>query len=84
MAFGEGTGVMIAGANHPEAAGNGVVVIVDRRDIKHSNITQVKMGELISEENSSVNILVRENVYLLKQSLLGRLGTNNQIDLEAA
>jgi cyanophycinase len=47
--------------------GSGAVVIVDGKDIRHSNITDVGMGEPIAVENLRVSILVRGNQYLLKE-----------------
>jgi cyanophycinase len=50
-----------------EVVGSGAVVIVDGRDILHSNITEVKLGEPIAVENLKVSIMVRGNQYLLKE-----------------
>lgn len=67
IGLGEDTGVIITEGNNIEVVGSGAVVIVDGKDIKHSNITDVDMGEPISVENIRVNILVRGNGYLLKE-----------------
>ena len=67
IGLGEDTGVIITEGNHLEVVGSGAVVIVDGKDIKHSNITDVQIGEPISVENIRVNILVRGNGYLLKE-----------------
>ncbi len=67
IGLGEDTGVIITEGNHIEVVGSGAVVIVDGKDIRHSNITDVSIGEPISVENIRVNILVRGNGYLLKE-----------------
>ncbi len=67
IGLGEDTGVIITEGNYLEVVGSGAVVIVDGKDIKHSNITDVQIGEPISVENIRVNILVRGNGYLLKE-----------------
>lgn len=67
IGLGEDTGVIVTGGNNLEVIGSGAVVIVDGRDINHSNITDVSMGTPISVENLKVNILVHGNSYLLKE-----------------
>lgn len=67
IGLGEDTGVIISDRNHLEVVGSGAVVIVDGKDIKHTNITDVSIGEPIAVENLKVNILVRGNGYLLKE-----------------
>jgi cyanophycinase len=67
IGLGEDTGVIITNGNNLEVVGNGAVVIVDGKDIKHTNITDVQMGEPIALENLRVNILVRGNHYHLKE-----------------
>ena len=67
IGLGEDTGVIITDGNHIEVVGNGAVVIVDGKDIRHSNITDVNIGEPISVENIRVHILVRGNAFLLKE-----------------
>lgn len=67
IGLGEDTGVIITQGNTLEVVGSGAVVIVDGKDIRHSNITDVNIGEPIAVENLRVNILVRGNGYLLKE-----------------
>lgn len=67
IGLGEDTGVIVSGSNHLEVVGSGAVVIVDGRDMRYNNITEVNMGEPIAVENLRVNILVRGNQYLLKE-----------------
>jgi cyanophycinase len=66
IGLGEDTGVIITGGDHMEVVGSGAVVIVDGKDIQHSNITDVNIGEPIAVENLRVHILVRGNSYELK------------------
>ena len=67
IGLGEDTGVIVTEGNKLEVVGSGAVVIVDGKDIRHTNITEVDMGEPIAVENLRVNILVRGNFYLLKE-----------------
>lgn len=67
IGLGEDTGVIVTGGNSLEVVGSGAVVIVDGRDIRHTNITEVSMGEPIALDNLRVSILVRGNRYLLKE-----------------
>lgn len=67
IGLGEDTGVIVIGGNHLEVVGSGAVVIVDGKDIRHTNITDVNMGEPIALDNLRVSILVRGNQYLLKE-----------------
>jgi cyanophycinase len=67
IGLGEDTGVIVTGGNSLEVVGSGAVVIVDGRDIRHTNITEVGMGEPIALDNLRVCIMVRGNRYLLKE-----------------
>ncbi|OYU97665.1 MAG: cyanophycinase [Bacteroidetes bacterium B1(2017)] len=67
IGLGEDTGVVITEANQLEVVGSGAVVIVDGKDIQHSNITDISEGSPISIEGLKVNILVKGNGYLLKE-----------------
>ena len=67
IGLGEDTGVIITNGNNLEVVGSGAVVIVDGKDIMHSNITDVGIGEPISVENIRVHIMVRGNEFLLHE-----------------
>lgn len=67
IGLGEDTGVIVTKGNRLEVVGSGAVVIVEGRDIRHTNITEVGMGEPIALDNLRVSILVRGNQYLLKE-----------------
>jgi cyanophycinase len=80
IGLGEDTGVIIRNGNELEAIGSGAVVIVDGKDIRHSNITEVNMGTPISVENIRVHILVHGNQYNVKKREFtpGETVTENQ------
>ena len=67
IGLGEDTGIIITEGNNLEVIGSGAVVIVDGKDIKHSNITDISEGAPISIEGLRINILVQGNGYLLKE-----------------
>ncbi|MCF8254640.1 MAG: cyanophycinase [Bacteroidia bacterium] len=69
IGLGEDTGVVISEDNQLEVVGSGAVVIVDGKDIRHSNITDISEGAPISIEGLKVNILVKGNGYLLKERI---------------
>jgi len=67
IGLGEDTGVIVTGSNHLEVIGSGAVVVIDGRDIRQSNITEVTVGTPISVDNLRVSIMVRGNSYMLKE-----------------
>ncbi|MDP1727463.1 MAG: cyanophycinase [Bacteroidota bacterium] len=67
IGLGEDTGVIITEGNIMEVIGSGAVVIVDGKDIRHSNISDISEGSPISIEDLRVNILVQGNGYLLRE-----------------
>lgn len=77
IGLGEDTGVVITKGNQLEVVGSGAVVIVDGRDIRHSNITDISEGSPISIEGLKVNILVKGNGYLLKERLFQEVVLSN-------
>lgn len=79
IGLGEDTGVVITNDNELEVVGSGAVVIVDGRDIQHSNITDISEGAPISIEGLKVNILVKGNGYLLKQRKFQQIAGSNHI-----
>lgn len=76
IGLGEDTGVVITHDNQLEVVGSGAVVIVDGRDIQHSNITDISEGAPISIEGLKVNILVSGNGYLLKQRMFQQIAAS--------
>ncbi|GGG45384.1 cyanophycinase [Hymenobacter glacieicola] len=54
----EETGVIIRGGRYAEVFGDGVVTVVDGRDLQGSNLSQVRRGEPVSGQNLRVHLLV--------------------------
>ncbi len=52
-----------------EAIGSGLVMIIDARDIRHSNIADIPDGNPISIENLKVHFCEKGNGYFLKERL---------------
>ena len=48
IGLGEDTGLLITNNNEMEAIGSGLVIVVDGREIKDTNLTQVELGQPIS------------------------------------
>ncbi len=48
IGLGEDTGLLITNNNKMEAIGSGLVILVDGREIKDTNLTQVELGQPIS------------------------------------
>ncbi|PKQ70395.1 cyanophycinase [Raineya orbicola] len=65
IGLGEDTGLVIKENKSMEVVGSGLVILVDGRFIKHTNITQVPLGSPISIENLVVHVLSIHDVYHL-------------------
>ncbi|PKH68189.1 cyanophycinase [Flavobacterium sp. ALD4] len=63
IGLGEDTGLLITNNNHMEAIGSGLVILVDGRDIKDTNLTQVKLGQPISINNLVVHVMSMNDTY---------------------
>lgn len=57
IGLGEDTGLLITEGNKMEAIGSGLVILVDGRNIKDTNLTEVDMGAPISIENLTVHVM---------------------------
>lgn len=66
VGLGEDTGILITEGKHLEAIGSGLVVIVDGRKIKYTNLTDIPEGSPISISNLIVHILSKGNGYNLE------------------
>ncbi|SKB88051.1 cyanophycinase [Soonwooa buanensis] len=64
VGLGEDTGLFISG-DVMTAIGSGLVIIVDGRFIKDTNLTNVEMGQPISIENLIVNVMSMNDTYNL-------------------
>jgi cyanophycinase len=66
IGLGEDTGLLIMQNNFMEAIGSGLVILVDGKEIKDSNISQVELGSPISIENLVVHVMSINDTYNLK------------------
>jgi cyanophycinase len=65
IGLGEDTGLLIKGGNSMEAIGSGLVILVDGRHVKDTNITDVSLGEPISINNMLVHVMSQGDTYEL-------------------
>lgn len=70
IGLGEDTGLVIKENNSMEVVGSGLVILVDGRKIKDTNITQVPLGSPISIENLVVHVLSMHDLYYLDSHTL--------------
>ncbi|MEZ4804493.1 MAG: cyanophycinase [Bacteroidia bacterium] len=63
LGLSEDTGVIIRRGYDMEAIGSGAVVIIDGRNIRHSNIADISVGMPVSVENMVVHIMEKGNRY---------------------
>jgi cyanophycinase len=64
--LGEDTGLLITHGHVMEAIGSGLVILVDGTNMRHTNITDVQMGEPVSIENLTVHVLALADTFDLK------------------
>ncbi len=67
VGIGEDSGVILRGDGYAEVIGTGQVIIVDGRDIVHSNIIDIKPGRPIAVENIRIHSLVNGYGYNFKK-----------------
>jgi len=70
IGLGEDTGLFISDGHVMEGIGSGLVILVDGRKIKNTNLTDVSMGEPVSIENLIVHVLSKGDVYDLENSAM--------------
>lgn len=63
IGLGEDTGFLITNGNSMEAIGSGLIILVDGRHIKDTNLTQVEMGTPISIKNLVVHVMSQYDHY---------------------
>jgi cyanophycinase len=63
IGLGEDTGLLITNNNQMEAIGSGLVILVDGRDIKDTNLTAVELGQPISINNLIVHVMSMNDTY---------------------
>ncbi len=57
IGLGEDTGLLITNGRHMEALGSGLVILVDGREVKDTNLTQVELGQPISINHLVTHVL---------------------------
>lgn len=67
IGLGEDTGVLITEGNQLEAIGSNLVVIMDGHKLEHNNAAAAKKGEAISIESMLLHVLVKGNLYDVRQ-----------------
>ncbi|WP_188813171.1 cyanophycinase [Hymenobacter cavernae] len=67
IGLGEDTGVLITEGNLVETIGSNLVVIMDGHDLEHNNAAAAKKGAAISVENMRMHVLIKGNVYNIKE-----------------
>jgi len=53
-----------------EAIGSGLVILVDGRQIKDTNLTEVELGQPISINNFVVHVMSKYDTYELKTNIM--------------
>ncbi|HEY0092362.1 MAG TPA: cyanophycinase [Flavobacterium sp.] len=66
IGLGEDTGLLIKNNTEMEAIGSGLVILVDGREIKDTNLTQVLMGQPISINHLVTHVLSINDTFDLK------------------
>jgi len=66
IGLGEDTGVLVTEGNKLEAIGNGLIILFDGHEIKHSNIADVEHGVPLSIENLIIHVMAKGNHYNVK------------------
>ncbi len=67
IGLGEDTGLLITDGKYMKAIGSGLVILVDGRFIKDTNITEVEMGHPISIKNLVVHVMSQHDHYDLEK-----------------
>lgn len=63
LGLGEDTGLLVTGGTKFEAIGSGLVILVDGRYIKDTNITHIEIGEPISIKHLVVHVMSMNDRY---------------------
>lgn len=70
IGLGEDTGLLITDGIDLEAIGSGLVMLVDATQMRHTNMTEVEMGEPVSIENMVVHVMTLGDHFGLKTKKL--------------
>jgi cyanophycinase len=65
IGLGEDTGLLITNNNRMEAIGSGLVILVDGREIKDTNLTQVELGQPISINHLVTHVMSKYDTFEL-------------------
>jgi cyanophycinase len=65
IGLGEDTGLLITNGRQMEAIGSGLVILVDGREIKDTNLTQVELGQPISISNLVTHVMSKYDTFNL-------------------
>jgi cyanophycinase len=63
IGLGEDTGLLITNNNEMEAIGSGLVIIVDGKEIKDTNLTEVNLGEPISINHLVTHVMSMHDTF---------------------
>ena len=63
IGLGEDTGLLITNGRQMEAIGSGLVILVDGREIKDTNLTQIEMGQPISISHLVTHVLSKYDTF---------------------
>lgn len=66
IGLGEDTGLLITNNKHMEAIGSGLVILVDGREIKDTNLTQVELGQPISINHLVNHVMSKYDTFNLE------------------
>ncbi len=65
IGLGEDTGLLITNGKQMEAIGSGLVILVDGREIKDTNLTQVELGQPISISHLVTHVMSKNDSFNL-------------------
>lgn len=65
IGLGEDTGLLITNGKQMEAIGSGLVILVDGREIKDTNLTQVELGQPISISHLVTHVMSKYDTFNL-------------------
>jgi cyanophycinase len=66
IGLGEDTGLLITNGQQMEAIGSGLVILVDGREIKDTNLTQIELGKPISITHLVTHVMSKYDTFDLK------------------
>ena len=65
IGLGEDTGLLITNGRQMEAIGSGLVILVDGREIKDTNLTQIELGQPISINHLVTHVMSKHDTFNL-------------------